>query len=66
MSVVFTPQRMRISVDRYEKMVETGVLTKYDRVELIEGCRSAVRSRSLPVVPCGWVISPCRSRISCC
>jgi Uma2 family endonuclease len=37
MSVVFTPQRMRISVDRYEKMVETGVLTKYDRVELIEG-----------------------------
>jgi Uma2 family endonuclease len=37
MSVVFTPQRMRISVDRYEKMVETGVLTEYDRVELIEG-----------------------------
>ena len=37
MSVVFTPQRMRISVDRYEKMVEAGVLTKYDRVELIEG-----------------------------
>jgi Uma2 family endonuclease len=37
MSVVFTPQRMRISVDRYEKMVETGVLTKYDRVELIDG-----------------------------
>jgi Uma2 family endonuclease len=37
MSVVFTPQRMRISADRYEKMVETGVLTKYDRVELIEG-----------------------------
>jgi Uma2 family endonuclease len=28
---------MRISADRYEKMVETGVLTKYDRVELIEG-----------------------------
>jgi Uma2 family endonuclease len=37
MSVVFTPQRMRISADRFEKMVETGVLTKYDRVELIEG-----------------------------
>jgi hypothetical protein len=28
MSVVFTPQRMRISADRYEKMVETGVLTR--------------------------------------
>jgi Uma2 family endonuclease len=28
---------MRISADLYEKMVEAGVLTKYDRVELIEG-----------------------------
>ncbi len=37
MSAMFEPTRMRISVDRYQKMVETGVLTKYDRVELIEG-----------------------------
>lgn len=37
MSVVFTPQRMRISVDSYEKMVKAGVLTEYDRVELIDG-----------------------------
>jgi Uma2 family endonuclease len=29
--------RFRISVDRYQKMIETGVLTKSDRVELIEG-----------------------------
>lgn len=28
--------RTRISVDRYQKMVATGVLTKDDRVELIE------------------------------
>jgi len=28
---------MRIDVDRYQKMVATGVLTKMDRVELIEG-----------------------------
>jgi Uma2 family endonuclease len=28
---------MRISVDRYRKMVETGVLTEYDRIELIDG-----------------------------
>ncbi|MHB8474705.1 MAG: Uma2 family endonuclease [Steroidobacteraceae bacterium] len=28
---------MRISTDRYQKMVATGVLTKYDRIELIEG-----------------------------
>jgi Uma2 family endonuclease len=31
------PQRARISADRYQKMVATGVLTKYDRVELIDG-----------------------------
>ncbi len=37
MNAVFQPTRMRISVDRYQKMVETGVLTKDDRVELIEG-----------------------------
>jgi hypothetical protein len=29
--------RTRISVDRYQKMVAAGVLTKHDRVELIEG-----------------------------
>jgi Uma2 family endonuclease len=32
-----TPARMRISVDRYQKMIETGVLNSSDRVELIEG-----------------------------
>jgi Uma2 family endonuclease len=37
MSVVSIPERTRISADRYQKMVETGVLTKYDRVELIDG-----------------------------
>jgi Uma2 family endonuclease len=37
MSAVFTPTRLRISVDRYQKMVAMGVLTKHDRVELIEG-----------------------------
>ena len=37
MSSAFTPTRTRISTDRYQKMVATGVLTKYDRVELIEG-----------------------------
>jgi len=30
-------RRTRISVERYQKMVATGVLTKNDRVELIEG-----------------------------
>ena len=37
MSVVSVPERMRISADRYQKMVATGVLTKYDHVELIDG-----------------------------
>ncbi len=37
MSVVSVPERMRISTDRYLKMFETGVLTEYDRIELIDG-----------------------------
>jgi len=37
MSAIVTPPRMRISVDRYQKMVASGVLTSSDRVELIEG-----------------------------
>ncbi len=37
MSTAFTPPRMRITTNRYQMMVATGVLTKYDRIELIEG-----------------------------
>jgi len=37
MSAAFTPTRMRITTNRYQMMVAAGVLTKYDRVELIEG-----------------------------
>ena len=37
MSAAFIPTRMRISTDRYQMMVAAGVLTKYDRIELIEG-----------------------------
>jgi Uma2 family endonuclease len=37
MSARFEPTRMQISIERYQKMVAAGVLTKYDRVELIEG-----------------------------
>jgi len=37
MSAAFIPTRTKISTDRYQMMVATGVLTKYDRVELIEG-----------------------------
>jgi Uma2 family endonuclease len=35
--MVAVPERTRISADRYQKMVATGVLTKYDRVELVDG-----------------------------
>jgi Uma2 family endonuclease len=37
MSTSFIPTRTRITTNRYQMMVATGVLTKYDRVELIEG-----------------------------
>ena len=37
MNAAFTPTRLRITTDRYEKMVATGVLTEYDHIELIEG-----------------------------
>jgi Uma2 family endonuclease len=37
MSMIAVPERTRISADRYQKMVATGVLTKYDRVELVDG-----------------------------
>jgi len=37
MSVIVNSGRTRISADRYQTMVATGVLTKYDHVELIDG-----------------------------
>jgi Uma2 family endonuclease len=75
MSVVSLPERTRISADRYQKMVETGVLTQYDRVELIDGDmlnmapiglnHSAVTDRltKLPVLSAGdsAIVSPGRS-----
>jgi len=37
MSYAFTPTHTRISTERYDMMLAKGVLTKYDRIELIEG-----------------------------
>jgi Uma2 family endonuclease len=37
MTAVFTPTPLRVSVQHYAKMIETGALTKHDRVELLEG-----------------------------
>ncbi len=37
MSVVFTPQRRRLSADQFERMGQTGILGPDARVELIEG-----------------------------
>lgn len=37
MSVAFVPEKTRISVDRYQKMVAAGVITARDRIELIDG-----------------------------
>jgi Uma2 family endonuclease len=36
-AAVFTPKRTRITTDQFHKMVEAGVLTKQNRIELIEG-----------------------------
>lgn len=37
MNTVLARPRLRITTDRYQRMVDTGVLTAYDHVELIEG-----------------------------
>jgi hypothetical protein len=37
MNAVFTPTRLRVTSERYQKMTATEVLTKHDRVELIDG-----------------------------
>ena len=37
MAVEIERPRRLFTIEEYEKMVETGILTKYDRVELIEG-----------------------------
>ena len=37
MAVEVERARRLFTVDEYERMVETGILTKYDHVELIHG-----------------------------
>jgi hypothetical protein len=37
MNSVRSPARMRITIDRYQKLVATSVLTRDDHVEFIEG-----------------------------
>jgi len=56
MSTASIPPRTRISTDRYQKMVATGVLTKYDRIELIEG-------EMLDMAPIGTKHSAITSRL---
>src|ERR1700678_2253679 len=45
---MWTPERTRISAERFDKMIAAGVLTKYDRVELIEGDMSSERGVTPP------------------
>jgi Uma2 family endonuclease len=47
--------RRLFSVDEYDRMVEVGILTKYDRVELIEG-------EILEMIPIGFRHSACTDR----
>jgi Uma2 family endonuclease len=37
MSVVFTPQRRKLSADQFEQMGRTGILGPHERVELLDG-----------------------------
>ncbi len=37
MGDVLTPQRTQITVERFQKMVATGVITPQDRIELVDG-----------------------------
>jgi hypothetical protein len=37
MTAVFTPRQTQITCERYQRMVPAGILTKNDRIELIEG-----------------------------
>ena len=57
MNAAFTPTRTRITTNRYQMMVATGVLTKYDRIELIEG-------DMLDMVPIGTRHSAITSRLT--
>lgn len=50
-------ERRWFSVEEYDRMIETGILTKYDRVELIEG--DVVRTS-----PIGELHAACVKRIT--
>ena len=66
------PRYYRLSVAQYEQMVDQGVLTKQDRVELIEGFLVTKWTKNSPhieaalmiqevmpaVLPAGWVQAP--------
>jgi Uma2 family endonuclease len=60
----------RFTVDQYHRMIETGVLAKNDRVELLEGCIvpkmthnpphdcavSLIQSSFYPCLPKNWIL----------
>ncbi len=65
-----TPPAHRFSVDEYHHMIETGILTENDRVELLDGwilemspigpphevCVSLLMESMQKVLPTGWMI----------
>jgi Uma2 family endonuclease len=53
----------RLSVDRYHAMIEAGILTDEDRVELLEGVLVEKMSKKPPHVFCVRATSRCLSRL---
>jgi Uma2 family endonuclease len=47
------PELYRLTVDQYERMVQAGILTENDRVELIEGLLRTKMSKNTPHILAG-------------
>lgn len=62
--IAATPSRLhRLSVAQYDEMARVGILTKYDRVELIEGYLVDKMTKHEPHVTTTWLIDRALGRV---
>src|SRR5438552_2158980 len=68
--VEMPPTLYRFTVKQYQRMIEIGILTEDDRVELLEGCIvdkmphnpphdgtiNRINRRLIPILPDGWLL----------